>query len=275
LRESGRVTEADDAQERVDVLCAAEVWQVQNVKQARYSELQENHKVLELTGYSAPLYNRAVFTKRMALELQRDGKLTEWLDVVRLGKVAAGKGWVVGAPCFKTLVEEFEQLDEEGKLSAFPAGSSLQELWADSIISDAFLIVMDGLSQELKCKPLVDIVVCFLDWSSFFQEVPAPMENIFQVVCRSLKGFSAMLLPKPAIFDSTDQDVGFLRDTLGESSILNTDIRTKKSLVRKLRKSQTWMALYDIYDSKKGAEAEHGPGMNTREGLASLGCRFT
>jgi hypothetical protein len=261
LKDEGRETEADDAKERLDVLLAAEAWQLQYIPKARFADLQTSHKTLEGVGFQAPLHNRAVYTKRAALEWQRDQDVTDWLDTVKVGDVAAGEGWKCAKPSFKTLFVEYGQLDDAQKASAFPAGATLPLMWADSVLSDAFLVAMDTLSEELKCKAVVDVVTTYLTWSTQVAKIPPEVEQLATVVEKCMKGFAALFLPKPGAFGSTDEHVGYLRDTLTEGSVLTSDLRTRKALVRKLRRTKTWVALYDLYDSKKGAESEHGPAM--------------
>ncbi len=74
-----------------------------------------------------------------------------------------------------------------------------------------------------------------------------------------------LVFPKPLAHGGEDGDVTFVRGTNADASILNTRLKSRKAIQRKLKRNGPWVALFEQYDKVKGVEASEGREMLSLE----------
>ncbi len=77
-------------------------------------------------------------------------------------------------------------------------------------------------------------------------------------ICRA---FSA--LPVPGAHGATEADVDYVTGTGASDSILNSDIRIRRALNRKLKRHTAWVAIHAAWAKVKGAELIMGSALRT------------
>ena len=67
-----------------------------------------------------------------------------------------------------------------------------------------------------------------------------------------------MVCSKPNAYGSNDSDVKYVRDASTDDSIGQSSLKSKKSIIRRLKKDKVWIELNTEYEQSLGVEAEDG-----------------
>jgi hypothetical protein len=108
----GEANQADEYQERVDVIEAAQGWWLSFVKEkSSIADLVANFSILDSNGHRVPFYSRSLFARRTARDSLRNGNWQDWIATVGVFPMDRPEGLLfkVTAPTFAVLWREFEE----------------------------------------------------------------------------------------------------------------------------------------------------------------------
>lgn len=254
-----RTKEADDMQERADQLGAAEVWQKKRVMKAPVSELTANYNILVGAGIAVPLSNRIVYSRRVSMELHRADDVNLWhTQTWAFDTAVPPSAWEMPTPKWSALIQE---LAAGEKYTDLLDGETFGQTWQQCVLNDEFLAAMD---EETKHRQLFQMVTLILtaaaDATRDEVTIPDCIAVEYSEIVQVLKGFAALLSPKPGLFSSTPADVAFIRDVGTAGTISDTTIKNKKSIVKRLQR-KPFSTLVDNYRKSEAVLLEYGPVM--------------
>ncbi len=254
--EERRKEDADNWEERLGVLNAAQGWQMRHVTKGCVSDLQKNYKILSSAKLDVSIIHKVAFTRRLAAECMRVQNVTGWLDKI-WPFAGDAQAWTAATPTFAALFCEYT-VEDGGQTQ-----DDLDELmnaWQDTVVGDEWLLAMEDPIGIFRTT----IVEYMKRAHSTTQTSPAWFKSIWEVTTRAVRGFAVLLLPTPVPFGGNDDDVTFIRDIGSNGTINDTTVKVKKSLIKKLKKDP-WIAIVDAYEAVKGPAEVHGPKMVSLE----------
>jgi hypothetical protein len=249
-----RETDAVEFQDRIDLLNAAEGWQIKTVTRGSIVDLQKNYQIITTQKHEVPIRNRIAFTLRMAQHtFKQPGKANCEAWVLRTWPVedsTTHDAWTTGSPRYSALIAEVTESGDD-KVQALVGQS-----WLDAVIGDEFLLACEIIEPDAR---LWQAMIAVLDNAAVVKDAHLAkwFRPSFDVAHRVFRGFAALLMSAPFPYKSVDDDVAFIRDT-GAEGISQSSLRIKKGLPRRLKK-EPWKTVIEAYDDVKDSFEVHAP----------------
>ena len=281
---AGRKQDKDEANDRVDLCNAAEVWSKATFHKRCLEDLRVSYLKLSDLNKVVPVGHRAAYSARKAVEYLKAQNYKAWIECAwPFPTPSQPGGWSVATPVFGTLFDELANPDEDefkdkseddgaaksdnGKPDCKSAGelteaqSALMNEWQAAFFGDTWLALMDQLPETEAPIAVVERVMACFNTASFDIEDFPWFAKLWEDTMKALRGVAALLFATPLKFGSAMDDVVFIKGMDIQNSILNSDIAVKRSLHRRMKRDSPWSNLYDTWDKTKHLDIQHGKAM--------------